>query len=353
MRSGQQAARPAAPKPQRRHAAVAVPDGAPVTEVLPPDGVSYPQVLRGRSYAPGRSIAGVVIGLSMYLLLVTLVSQIVILLGWALTAAAVPYVDYAREAAAYQRPVGMLGVNLGIATLIPIACLLVLVLHRVRPRWLVSVQPGIRWRYLLVSLVIALVSLNGVLLLSQVVTGTLPTLSARPGFWGFMVVVVVTSPIQAAAEELFFRGYLMQALGSLVARPWFGVVVSSVLFALLHGSQNLALFVNRLVFGLLAAVLVWKTGGLEAGIAAHAVNNVFAYLFAGLTTGIATLKTVQSLTWGQSAVGVGSFALFAALAYLAFRFLRLRSTVDLGLHAPRADDGPGGPSGLGARPSLQ
>ena len=80
-------------------------------------------------------------------------------------------------------------------------------------------------------------------------------------FWGFLVVIVLTSPIQAAAEEIFFRGYLMQALGSLVARPWFGVVVSSVVFALLHGVQNLPLFVDRLAFGLLAALLVWRPAG--------------------------------------------------------------------------------------------
>ena len=105
--------------------------------------------------------------------------------------------------------------------------------------------------------------------------------------------IILTSPIQAAAEEIFFRGYLMQALGSLVARPWFGVVVSSVVFALLHGTQNLPLFVDRLAFGLLAALLVWRTGGLEAGIAAHVINNVFAFLIAGLTTSIAALEGDQ------------------------------------------------------------
>jgi len=321
-----------------------------VLEVLPPDGAPYPLVLRGESYAWWRSGGGVVLGLLLYLVLVTLVSQLVVLLGRLFGGSDVAYVDYARQAAAYERPSGMLGVNLGIATLIPIACLLVLVLHRVRPRWLVSVQPGIRWRYLGLSLVVGVVSLLGVQLLA---TGV-PALAPQRGFWGFLVVIVLTSPIQAAAEEVFFRGYLLQALGSLVARPWFGVVVSALLFALLHGTQNPALFVNRLAFGLLAAALVWKTGGLEAGIAAHVVNNVLAYLIAGLTTGIAALKTVQSLTWAQSAVGVGGFALFAVLAYLVFRALRLRSTVQLGAgDGVQGGGAAGGRSGLGGRPVLQ
>ena len=48
-------------------------------------------------------------------------------------------------------------------------------------------------------------------------------------------------------------------------------------------------------------MLVWRTGGLEAGIAAHVVNNVFAYVIAGLTTSIATLKAVREISWVDAA----------------------------------------------------
>jgi membrane protease YdiL (CAAX protease family) len=320
-------------------------------EVLPPDGAPYPLILRGPTYALWRSLLGVVFGLSLFLLLSTVVSQLVVVVGWALTAADRPYADYVRSALAFERPSGLLGTNLGIVSLVPISFAMLAVLHHVRPRWLMSVQPGIRWRYLLVCLVIALVSLNGVLLLSQLASER-PAFHVQQGYWGFLAVILLTSPLQAAAEEIFFRGYLLQALGSLVARPWFGVVVSSVVFALLHGTQNLPLFIDRLAFGLLAAVLVWRTGGIEAGIAAHIVNNVFAYGIAGVTTGIATLKAVQGIGWVDAAFDVGGFAVFALLAYLAFRRLRLRQAVDLTGY----DDGGavlGGEAGLGRRPGLQ
>ncbi len=303
--------------------------GALPAQVLPVDGAPYPLVLRGPGYEAARSVLGVVFGLSLFVLLTGIVSQLVVLLGWALTGSDVGHVDYARQARAFERPVGMLGANLGIAMLIPIAWAIIWFVHRVHPRWLVSVGPGLRWRYLLLCFGIALVSLNGVLFLSQLPVPEQPVVGLQPGFWGFLVVIVLTSPLQAAAEEVFFRGYLMQALGSLVAQPWFGVVVSSVVFALLHGTQNLPLFVDRLAFGLLAAVLVWRTGGLEAGIAAHVANNVLAYLFAGATTGIAALKAVREIGWLDALFDVGGFALFAVLAYLAFRALRMRHTVDL------------------------
>ncbi len=335
VRSGTQAPAPAEPRvPAQRPAQSHI--ASPLVEeneLLPPDGVTYPQLLRGPGQSRWRAVAGVAMGLSLFYLLTTLVSQVVVGVGYSVSGRRESWPDYYRQAFAFERPVGMLGVNLGLATLIPIAVAVLAVLHRVRPRWLASVQPRTRWRYLLLCLPVAVVSLLGVQVGSELASG-LPEIHPQQGFWGFLVVILVSSPLQAAAEEVFFRGYLLQALGSFFARPWFGILGSSVVFALLHGTQNLPLFVDRLAFGLLAALLVWRTGGLEAGIAAHVVNNIFAFVIAGLTSSIATLKTVQSLSWAAAALDVGSFALFAVLAYLTFRALRLRHRVDVGAVLP-------------------
>ena len=295
---------------------------------LPPDGASYPQILRGESYVWWHSVLGVVFGLSLFLLVTTVVRQALVMLFWATTSGDQPIRDYYARALGFEQPLGMLAVNLGLATLIPIAWALMAMVHQMRPRWLSSVQPRIRWRYLFACLVIAAVVLNGMMLLSTTVGKDL-SFQPQEGLLGFLVVILLTSPIQAAAEEIFFRGYLLQALGSLVAKPWFGVIVSSLVFALLHGTQNLPLFVDRLVFGLLAALLVWRTGGLEAAIAAHVINNVFAYLVAGLTTSVAALKAIDGIGWADAAFNVGGFALFAVLAYGLSRLMKLRTHVQL------------------------
>jgi membrane protease YdiL (CAAX protease family) len=294
----------------------------------PPDGAQYPQLLRGPGHSWWRSLLGVVMGLSFFLLLTAVISQSVVALSWAITARGSKYATYVTSAFAFERPSGMLGANLGIASLIPISIVLMVLVHRVNPRWLLSVEGRLRWKYLLACLGLAAVVLNGVMWLSTL-AGTPLEFSAQKGFWAFLAVILLTSPLQAAAEEIFFRGYLMQAMGSLYAQPWFGVVGSSVIFALFHGTQNLPLFVDRLAFGLLAAILVWRTGGLEAGIAAHVINNVFAYVIAGLTTSIATVKAIQSIGWLDALFDVGGFALFAVLAWLLARRLRLRTALDL------------------------
>jgi uncharacterized protein len=272
-------------------------------------------------------VLGALLGLALYGVLVSLVSLVVVRLTWSITHP-VDYRTYYNQAFAYQRPVGLLASNLGIAVFIPISLVLVLVVHHARTRWLFSVLPGIRWRYLLVCLGTSVLVFVGIQVALEAYASS-GRVAPQADFWGFLAVIVLTSPLQAAAEEIFFRGYLMQALGSVMARPWFGVVTSAVVFALLHGSQNLALFVNRLAFGLLAGVVVWRVGGLEAGIAAHVANNLVAFVWAGLTTSIAALRAIQSLTWAQSAIQILAFVLCAGLALAVARIMRLRTRVDL------------------------
>ena len=55
-------------------------------------------------------------------------------------------------------------------------------------------------------------------------------------------------------------------------------MVPAILFALAHGlGQSAPIFFDRFAFGLVAGTLVILTGGLEAGIAMHVLNNWLAF----------------------------------------------------------------------------
>jgi membrane protease YdiL (CAAX protease family) len=57
---------------------------------------------------------------------------------------------------------------------------------------------------------------------------------------------------------------------------WIGAVVSSVAFMFLHAAQDIYLNAFYFSFGMISCWMAWRTGGLEAGIALHVVNNMVA-----------------------------------------------------------------------------
>ena len=58
-------------------------------------------------------------------------------------------------------------------------------------------------------------------------------------------------------------------------------MVTAALFSLAHAPPDLQTFLYRFAIGLALSAAVWLTGGLEASIVLHAVNNVVIFLLAG------------------------------------------------------------------------
>jgi membrane protease YdiL (CAAX protease family) len=184
-------------------------------------------------------------------------------------------------------PGGFLYVNLSLIALIPAAGLSIWIAHRIRPRFVSSVLGGIRWRWLLRCLAVVVpiwVVYLGVSALLE------PATSPRPSQWGLLLLIVVfLTPLQAAGEEYLFRGWIMQNVGSWFRHPMVGLVVSLALsvgfFSAAHGSPDVWVLASLAVFALTAGIATWRTGGLEAGIAIHAVNNVGVFFVVVLIGG--------------------------------------------------------------------
>ena len=140
------------------------------------------------------------LGLVSYFAFAPAVISVVTWLGWVLAGSPGELVGYYQAAMRFEQPVGMLATNLGLSVLIPISFALVLFVHRFSPRVLHSVQPGFRWRFGFVALLIGFVVLTGVWLLSRI--GQPLVFAPEPQVLAFLVIIVVTSPLQAAAEEL-------------------------------------------------------------------------------------------------------------------------------------------------------
>lgn len=145
---------------------------------------------------------------------------------------------------------------------------------------LASVAGRVRWRWAARCLVLAAV-------LALVVNGGDAVLAALQGrawqphvdatSWVVLGLVLLLVPAQCVAEEVAFRGYLVQTIGAWLRHPVFAIALPVPLFVLGHAYVGLAM-VDTALWALAMGWLVWRTGGLEAAAAAHVVNNVVVFV---------------------------------------------------------------------------
>ena len=240
---------------------------------------------------------------------------------------------------------GLLATNLSLIVLIPLSMLVARKLNRQTPGLLSSVVGRLRWRPLawfaviavaLELVMLAVIQFGGI----ELAGGERHGGGAAPDAVAVIAVTLLTSTFQAAGEEYFFRGYLLQAVGALVRSSMVAILVTTLVFTVAHGVwpwQSPALFLDRFAFGLVAALLVVRTGGLEASIAAHAANNVVTFVFAALTNSVGASLGVQDAPWGLVTVDVVKFVAFGAVALWVARRMKLATLCELPLTVVPAD----------------
>ena len=240
-------------------------------------------------------------------------------------------------------PLDLAYVNLALASLVVVAFVAVFALHGLKPGWLTSVAPRMRWGYFFACVGLSVVALIATILVSLVLpTGTAGEVSGELNDFttttrDFLLVIVLLTPFQAAGEEYIFRGYLTQAIGSLfpteaasrmISRT-VAVVVPAVLFALAHGlGQPVPIFFDRLAFGLVSGVLVIATGGLEAALAMHVLNNFLAFGFALAFGDMAETLAAAEGSWWLIPSTLTQSLVYLALAVVVARAMGLSRTVD-------------------------
>lgn len=256
---------------------------------LPLIGAEYPQLLRtprSRWWHPLTSL-GFVVGsvlLLLGLLTAPMTAALVSEVGWD-TFVSLDPADLTRvEEALFSAPMMLLN-NLLLATFIAVAVLAVAVCHPVAARFVHSVEGRVRWRWL-ARCVVVLLPLFLVYVLGTWALDGAPT-APRAQDWAWLLLMgLVLTPFQAAGEEYLFRGWLLLAVGSWFRRPLPAILivaaVSAVTFSLAHGSFDPWILLDLSVFAVAAVILTWRTGGLEAAVALHVVNNVVVIVFGTL-----------------------------------------------------------------------
>jgi membrane protease YdiL (CAAX protease family) len=98
------------------------------------------------------------------------------------------------------------------------------------------------------------------------------------------LISIVMIKLQTSAEELFFRGYLLQGFGVIFRNRWLPLITTSIIFGMLHiwNPEIDKLGVNLIWYyigtGLFLGVITLMDEGLELALGFHAANNLVTAL---------------------------------------------------------------------------
>ena len=244
--------------------------GKPVA--LPTTPREYHEFFRTLRFRWWKPLAAIGMFVACWLLLSVLVS--VPLVSYEITSGRADWTDYATGT---MTPMLFTINNIVLGLAIPLSGLAGWVVFGQRPRWISSIAGGFRWglfgRFALICAPLLLASFGIDLAISGV-----PELAWNPDSLFLIVVILLTTPFQAAGEEYGVRGLLARSIGS-----WFGssrvgllvaMTITSLVFMGLHAAEDPWLNGYYFAVGVVCSLLVWRTGGLEAAVALHVCNNM-------------------------------------------------------------------------------
>ncbi len=105
-------------------------------------------------------------------------------------------------------------------------------------------------------------------------------------FAALSLISIILIPLQTSFEEIFFRGYLMQAIGNTTTRPIIALLITAVSFGAMHLANpevqamgiglSMAYYIG---FGVVLGAITLLDNSLELALGFHAANNLFASIF--------------------------------------------------------------------------
>ena len=267
----------------------------------------------------------------------------------------VPY-DYLTDlqriyANVFKTPLVFIALLITIIPVIP-AIFIARLITNFKPLGLIhSIAGRMRWSYLGVFLVFGFLIFGLYYVGFATLDGSLTTQnSVHPlnsgMFWLYIVLILLIVPFQCYAEELLFRGYLMQTVGRWLKNPVWAIIIPAPIFMVLHG-YGLWGLLSVLTMALIAGFLCWYTGGLEAGIGLHIANNVSIFIFGllGLEDPFGAVREEQPLDFVQALI---LQLAFAGLVYMYTYRQKRKAALNQGQDAAAASSAEGASMGVEA-----
>jgi membrane protease YdiL (CAAX protease family) len=114
---------------------------------------------------------------------------------------------------------------------------------------------------------------------SEKFTADYKMLDSMP-LWVAFAVLIMGSIVAGICEETGFRGYMQVPLEKKYG-PFAGIIITSIIFMLIHLSHSWASPILPHIFfaSVLLGILAYKSGSLIPGIIGHSILDIFDYSF--------------------------------------------------------------------------
>jgi uncharacterized protein len=132
--------------------------------------------------------------------------------------------------------------------------------------------------------------------------------------------------LAALAEEMLFRGWLLQQTYAFARNLFVLLAVNGVLFSAAHFDPSLGGFLIRVAMGAAWSWIVLRTGGLEFALGAHLANNLTISLFVKPVTFV--IPPHRPIDYGEIALEVAGLALLVAVVEFLVRTRRIATQTD-------------------------
>jgi len=144
-----------------------------------------------------------------------------------------------------------------------------------------------------------------------------------------LLICITVLPIQTTLEELFFRSYVMKGIGLIARSKWIPLIITSLLFGLVHSSNpeisKYGMVPMQLYYisaGLLLGIITIMDDGLELAIGVHAATNIYGALFVCYDGSVLQTDSIWHVTdinaWVMAVIFIVSGIIFLLLSKKIF-----------------------------------
>lgn len=198
----------------------------------------------------------------------------------------------------------------------------------------INTVSGVRWKLLFKGLILWALILF---------IFSLPDLIINPGsyqitynsgnFLILLVICLLVFPLQASFEEILFRGYLMQGFSLISKKPWIPLLITSLLFGIVHFfngtslTSDLSIVASTFVVGMMLGILALADNGIESAMGVHIANNLYVALFFNSTdSGLQGLPSVVTSQAAEPFSGL-FFIILASILMIVILFWNRKEDV--------------------------